>query len=1134
MASRLQQVASHIAPGLVSPPSQGPAKIGVKSPNDVVVVSALRTPIARARKGAFKDTVYEELLAAIFKATLEKTKIDPALIQDVCVGTVLPSRGGAGGARRAALYAGIPDTAGCSSLNRQCSSGLQAVATIATAISYGLIDVGLAAGVESMSHGYGDPPKEGELSERMSQENQQVADCLIPMGITSENVAEKFNVSREKQDQFAARSHKLAHQAQQNGWFDEEIAPVTTTLDGKTVTVTKDEGIRPNTTPESLAKLKPAFKPTGSTHAGNASQVSDGAAAVLLMRRSKAQELGLPILGKYVISAVVGVPPNIMGIGPAFAIPIALEKAGLRKEDVDIYEINEAFASQAVYSVEKVGIPLEKVNPKGGAIALGHPLGCTGARQVATLFPELKRQGKRIGITSMCMGTGMGMAAVSGPYRRVNVKRVYSEDDKGPAKPLLDAKDQKQRGRALSDIVLQGIRLPKRFASWESIPRLLSHIIEVKGAYYALASLFTINVVRGVEPVMNSYLTKCVLDSVITAAKDPSRANELFEYLIVRVFFDLITTIAEDQLERVTNEFTVDVSQHFRIMAMKHTAQLDLAALESPETTKRLNDAQAAVEWAPLELVTDLLRFLQFSISAVSLLWFLMGLDWYIPLLACLVVLPDALSRIFSSRRQTRRRPRFDDDRLKAQYYSRLLINPEANKEIKLFGLIDYFVDAFTVVSNRSSARLHEEAKVRRRLDAVIHSINVSGQTFIYYLFAQKAINGHISIGDVSMYTSSTQRLGQLLRQIARQVASSNEVAANIKLFFDFLDTKPSIASPVHGRKLDLEDTRGIEIEFRSVTFTYPDRDKPAIRNVSFTIGKSESVVVVGTNGAGKTTLVKLLTRLYDPQEGDILVNGHNIKEYDLEDLRSHISVIFQDFVRYQGTVQENIGVGNIDHITDDDAIRHAAAQSGALEVTQNLDKAFGTVLGHQKSGTDLSGGQWQKIALARAFLRENARLMVLDEPTSALDPQAEYEVFVKFNVLKAGKTALFISHRFSSVRFADKILVIEHGELLEEGSHQTLMARQVYQSDEHKSSWSHELIGGAAGFEAMRLYEQKCEREGKPQSHALAKEILAGIAAAEIDKLAETKGLDFIDREKAKYHAREAAKSQYDQQYGQ
>ncbi|OMH86348.1 3-ketoacyl-CoA thiolase A, peroxisomal, partial [Zancudomyces culisetae] len=231
-----------------------------------------------------------------------------------------------------------------------------------------------------------------------------------------ENVATQFGVSRQKQDQFALRSHQKASYAQKNGLFKEEILPVKTKVkDAKgnvlEVIVSEDDGIRHDATLQSLGSLKPAFKPDGASTAGNSSQVSDGAAAVLLMKRKKATELGLPIIGKFITSAVVGVPPSIMGVGPAYAIPEAVKKAGITINDLDVVELNEAFASQALYCIEKLGLDPNRVNPKGGAIAFGHPLGCTGARLVSTLLTELKRQNKRVGAISMCMGTGMGMCA---------------------------------------------------------------------------------------------------------------------------------------------------------------------------------------------------------------------------------------------------------------------------------------------------------------------------------------------------------------------------------------------------------------------------------------------------------------------------------------------------------------------------------------------------------------------------------------------------------------------------------------------------------------------------------------------------------------------------------------------------
>lgn len=256
-----------------------------------------------------------------------------------------------------------------------------------------------------------------EFSELL-ESHKEAANCKVPMGVLSEQMAKDRNVSRKDQDAFASSSYQKAVQAQKQGLFDEEIAPLTVkwtdpkTDEEKTITVSRDDGVREGMTAESLGKIRPAFAKDGSIHAGNASQISDGAAAVLLMRRSTADRLGQTILGKYVAASVVGVPPLLMGIGPWKAIPVALEKAGIAQSDVDIFEINEAFASQCLWCAKELGIDMEKINPKGGAIAFGHPLGCTGARQVSTLLYELKRTGKKIGLTSMCVGTGMGMAAV--------------------------------------------------------------------------------------------------------------------------------------------------------------------------------------------------------------------------------------------------------------------------------------------------------------------------------------------------------------------------------------------------------------------------------------------------------------------------------------------------------------------------------------------------------------------------------------------------------------------------------------------------------------------------------------------------------------------------------------------------
>jgi len=319
--------------------------------------------------------------------------------------------------RAASLAAGYPKTAGASSVNRFCSSGLKAVQDIANQIINDSIEIGVAIGAESMSAG-GDRLERPFADEILSTQDSK--DCMMPMGWTSENVGRDFDITREMQDKYAAESYRRAEEAQKAGLFDDEIVPITVqvkdpkTGEVKSVKLTKDEGPRWGTTYESLSKIRPAFVDLGGDRStgGNSSQVTDGAAAILLMKRSKALELRQPILAKFVGATVAGLAPRIMGIGPTVAIPKLLTKFQISLDDCDVIELNEAFASMAVYCKDNLKIPYEKMNPRGGAIALGHPLGCTGARQIVTGLSECRRQKKKILLTSMCIGTGQGMAGL--------------------------------------------------------------------------------------------------------------------------------------------------------------------------------------------------------------------------------------------------------------------------------------------------------------------------------------------------------------------------------------------------------------------------------------------------------------------------------------------------------------------------------------------------------------------------------------------------------------------------------------------------------------------------------------------------------------------------------------------------
>jgi len=385
-----------------------PPPISKKNPNDVVIVSALRTPMCRARKGALAKTPPSTLLSTVLEATLKRTGVKGDEIDDLCFGNCLMPPSGFGAVRMAQMAAGIPaESTPLSLVNRQCSSGLQAVANIADAIASRQIKIGIGGGVESMSFYPMSSIKAPDVDwDAMQQSHKQtrVMDCLIPMGVTSDNVVAQYGLQRKVLDEFSVQSHLKAARARASGKFKNEIVPV-----GK---VTQDDGIRPQTTLDILSKLKPVFSKNGRTTAGNSSQTTDGAAAVMLMNRAEAKKRGLPILGVWRGYSVKGVPPRVMGIGPAVAIPAVLKQCNLTVNDVDVYEINEAFASQASWCVDILNIESSKVNPNGGAIALGHPLGCTGARQIATLLNELHREKQRFGVISMCIGTGMGAAAV--------------------------------------------------------------------------------------------------------------------------------------------------------------------------------------------------------------------------------------------------------------------------------------------------------------------------------------------------------------------------------------------------------------------------------------------------------------------------------------------------------------------------------------------------------------------------------------------------------------------------------------------------------------------------------------------------------------------------------------------------
>ncbi|MBC8334678.1 MAG: acetyl-CoA C-acyltransferase [Anaerolineales bacterium] len=386
---------------------------------EAVIVAAVRTPVGKAKRGGLATVRADEMATIVIKELLRRTpELDPADIDDVIIGCAFPEgEQGMNMARLTTMHAGLPDTVPAETINRFCSSGVQSIAHAAQAIMSGQIDVAIAGGAESMTQvpmtGYKFSPNYGQASGR--------PEAFTNMGLTSENVSEKYNISREDQDAFAVGSNQKAARAVDSGLFDAEIVPVDVEVtevgaDGKPATrkytVSRDEGPRGDTTVEALARLKAPFKTGGRSTAGNSSQMSDGAAGVIIMSADKARELGIKPLARYVAYAVGGVPPEIMGIGPTVAIPKALKIAGLALEDIDLIELNEAFASQSLAIIRELGIDEEKTNVNGGAIALGHPLGCTGAKLTTQLIYEMGRRKSKYGMVTMCIGGGMGAAAI--------------------------------------------------------------------------------------------------------------------------------------------------------------------------------------------------------------------------------------------------------------------------------------------------------------------------------------------------------------------------------------------------------------------------------------------------------------------------------------------------------------------------------------------------------------------------------------------------------------------------------------------------------------------------------------------------------------------------------------------------
>ena len=581
----------------------------------------------------------------------------------------------------------------------------------------------------------------------------------------------------------------------------------------------------------------------------------------------------------------------------------------------------------------------------------------------------------------------------------------------------------------------------KVMTAFASLPRVLKLVWDIQPVFTVLLALLYI--AQGIVPALTAFVSASLFQAVLNAILKHGAAGttNIVIWLVIAQFAVQALNSLLGTLSNIVQQLLQEKTSYaVQLRVMEKANTLDLRFFEDSEFYDSLQQAQREASTRPINMISQTFGLGRTVVTLFSMLFILVHLAWWIALLALLAPLPAFYADVRYGWWGYQMMRRQSPLRREMAYYNTLLTTDTYNKEIKLFTLGGFFIKLYRSLATR----FYREARaliVPRYLASFgweQGSTLVNG--FIYLYIALQTVRGAINFGGLTLYTQAALSLGGSFDSLLSGVSSTYENNLFINTLFSFLEYSPEITSPPEGRTPEGD---GLEIEFRHVSFSYPGRETKgqALHDVSFTIHAGEAVALVGRNGACKTTIVKLLTRLYDPDEGQILINGHDIKEYDLEALRARIGVIFQDYVTYYLTAGRNIGVGKVEAIDDLVGVRAAAAKSGADTVIEKLPAAYESMLGKWfEQGQQLSGGEWQKVALARAFMRD-AQLLILDEPTSSLDPQAEYEVFARFRELTAGKSAIFISHRFSTVRLANRIIVLENGSVLEEGTHTDLLA---------------------------------------------------------------------------------------------
>lgn len=582
--------------------------------------------------------------------------------------------------------------------------------------------------------------------------------------------------------------------------------------------------------------------------------------------------------------------------------------------------------------------------------------------------------------------------------------------------------------KSFKDKLLISLQLSRAFRLvWESAPG-------------TTAANLVLSFVQGLLPIVSLYLTKLIIDAVTNGIRATDK-TESFRQLIVLIAIaggvTLLTYLCQTFGNYVRQAQALTVQDHLSSLIHEKSVQIDLEFFENSRyhdsLHRAIQDSNRSVS-----IVTNLAQLLQNGISIIAISGLLFSMHWLLAIILILTVVPGVLVKIkYSEKIFKWQRSRTAMER-KSRYFHWILTGELNAKEVRLFELGREFIERFRRVRQKIRQEQLSIESNRARTEFTTQASAAILGTGIYAFFVYRTIHGLISLGDMVMYYQAFQRSQTFLKNTLSSLAALYEANLFLTNLYEFLDLKPRISENPHPLHLPTKLKSGIS--FENMSFRYPGDSREILHNINLNIRPGEKLALVGENGVGKTTFIKLLCRLYDPTEGRIAFDGIDVRDFSLSDLRRFISVIFQDYVKYHLTARENIRIGDLSLPPDAPKIETCAQMTGAHKVIEQLPRGYDTVLGRSfEKGNELSIGEWQKLAVARAFLRDS-QLIVLDEPTSAMDAKAEYELFMKFNKLTRDRSAILISHRFSTVKMADNICVLEKGKIIEYGSHQQLM----------------------------------------------------------------------------------------------